>query len=107
MAKEDVEVSPWKKIAGWLCVVAPMGIFWSACAMKATEDTESPGMADSAASTSADEAPVPMSPPLYGYPIHRPRPAPSPCWAVCGDDYDCLICCKCVRAGGRPSHCCR
>jgi hypothetical protein len=28
------------------------------------------------------------------------------CVKMCDGDPDCIYCCRCVRAGGHPSHCC-
>jgi hypothetical protein len=29
------------------------------------------------------------------------------CIKECGGDPDCVACCRCIQAGGKPSHCCR
>jgi hypothetical protein len=28
------------------------------------------------------------------------------CRSECGNDSDCIHCCRCMRAGGKASHCC-
>ena len=28
------------------------------------------------------------------------------CQSECGGDSDCIHCCRCLRAGGKASHCC-
>jgi hypothetical protein len=28
------------------------------------------------------------------------------CIKYCGDDSDCIYCCRCLARGGKPEHCC-